>query len=579
MSNTSPLLSLPYIQEAQAQKHVTHNEALRILDSIVQPAVMRSDLVEPPSAVQNGDRYIVPAGALGDWQGHAHALAIRNENHWRFHTPQPGWIVWDLNASSALVFQNGVWEPTNPTVEKVDIWGVNADPDITNRFSVSGAASLFIHEGTDHRLKINKASSPDTASLLFQSNWDGCAELGLLGDNDFRIRVSDGGNEFTTAFHVDAQTGAVSFPAGVSGLSDPDFGSGPYLTSAYSTAKGQDLVTNGTGLLANNYNFPEEFTFDGTRTPNLPGAFRFAGYGPNYYELTEYLGVDPNVCYEASFYVMQEPATGDWSAFAEQDRHRQFVGLACFDIDQQEIKAQHHMRYKSAGIDSLTTLAAPLSPGDMTITLADASGWNDTDTPFYQRGVVIFGYKNNLGAVYDYYSRFVQFDLFDLAGVDKATNVITLKTPFPSSLGNPGDPGGTWPVGTSLANSTSGGTYKYSVFPGMTLAETNKWYHVKNHIGGIDTSGENVTANFSPGTAYVKMFWLPNFSNRPGGDGGYPDTGSEHGVLYSGISVTKAPLSALQKMPNGKVSIKVASMDFSSGEVSLLPQGLQVTAL
>lgn len=36
MSNTSTHLSLPYLAPAQAQKHVTHNEGLRMLDVLVQ---------------------------------------------------------------------------------------------------------------------------------------------------------------------------------------------------------------------------------------------------------------------------------------------------------------------------------------------------------------------------------------------------------------------------------------------------------------------------------------------------------------------------------------------------------------
>ena len=35
-----PVLALPYIQPAQAQKHVTHDEAMRVLDVIVQLAVL-----------------------------------------------------------------------------------------------------------------------------------------------------------------------------------------------------------------------------------------------------------------------------------------------------------------------------------------------------------------------------------------------------------------------------------------------------------------------------------------------------------------------------------------------------------
>jgi Protein of unknown function (DUF2793) len=41
-------LHLPFIVAAQAQKHVTHNEALRALDAVVQLAVLDRDLAAPP---------------------------------------------------------------------------------------------------------------------------------------------------------------------------------------------------------------------------------------------------------------------------------------------------------------------------------------------------------------------------------------------------------------------------------------------------------------------------------------------------------------------------------------------------
>ncbi len=50
MSQSSSLLALPYIQAAQAQKHVTHNEALRILDAVVQLSVAGISNTPPPRA-------------------------------------------------------------------------------------------------------------------------------------------------------------------------------------------------------------------------------------------------------------------------------------------------------------------------------------------------------------------------------------------------------------------------------------------------------------------------------------------------------------------------------------------------
>ena len=44
----TPNLELPFIMAAQAQKHITHNEALRILDALVQLSVVARDLATPP---------------------------------------------------------------------------------------------------------------------------------------------------------------------------------------------------------------------------------------------------------------------------------------------------------------------------------------------------------------------------------------------------------------------------------------------------------------------------------------------------------------------------------------------------
>src|SRR5690606_30728061 len=62
-------LKLPFIMPSQAQKHVTHNEGLLLLDAIVQLAVLDRDLTEAPEAPLEGDRYIVAAPAVGAWEG------------------------------------------------------------------------------------------------------------------------------------------------------------------------------------------------------------------------------------------------------------------------------------------------------------------------------------------------------------------------------------------------------------------------------------------------------------------------------------------------------------------------------
>jgi len=69
MTDTTANLLLPFIQAAQAQKHITHNEALRLLDGLTQISVLDRNLATPPGSPAEGARYIVDSGATGLWAG------------------------------------------------------------------------------------------------------------------------------------------------------------------------------------------------------------------------------------------------------------------------------------------------------------------------------------------------------------------------------------------------------------------------------------------------------------------------------------------------------------------------------
>ena len=51
---TSENLDLPYIMPSQAQKHVTHNEAIRALDAILQLTVLSRSVSSPPAGLRDG---------------------------------------------------------------------------------------------------------------------------------------------------------------------------------------------------------------------------------------------------------------------------------------------------------------------------------------------------------------------------------------------------------------------------------------------------------------------------------------------------------------------------------------------
>ena len=78
----TPNLLLPYILAAQSQKHVTHNEALRALDNVVQLTVLDRNLAAPPATPAEGNRYIVAPSPTGTWAGHANHIAAFVDGAW-----------------------------------------------------------------------------------------------------------------------------------------------------------------------------------------------------------------------------------------------------------------------------------------------------------------------------------------------------------------------------------------------------------------------------------------------------------------------------------------------------------------
>ncbi|MBP1861312.1 DUF2793 domain-containing protein [Rhizobium herbae] len=209
MSETTVNLELPYILPSQAQKHVTHNEALQRLDALTQLTITAS-LSTPPSDPQEGTCYDVAASPTGAWAGKSGKLAFRQDGDWIFIAPKEGWRGWFLaedrmkiHDGSAWVFYDAVGTPAH--------LGINIAADNTNRLAVAAVATLLTHDGHGHQVKVNKATMGDTASLLFQTGWSGRAEMGLTSSDDFTVKVSPDGTAWTSALSITGQ-GQVRMP-------------------------------------------------------------------------------------------------------------------------------------------------------------------------------------------------------------------------------------------------------------------------------------------------------------------------------------------------------------------------------
>jgi hypothetical protein len=102
-------LALPLIAPGQAQKEMTHNEALALIDLAVQAGVTAARADAPPATPVIGECWIVGDAPEGAWAGQAGALAGWTAGGWRFVAPREGMSVWSAGDTMAWTFRAGLW--------------------------------------------------------------------------------------------------------------------------------------------------------------------------------------------------------------------------------------------------------------------------------------------------------------------------------------------------------------------------------------------------------------------------------------------------------------------------------------
>ena len=253
MENTTNL-KLPLLIPNQSGKEITHNEALVIIDNILQNGVIDKDLTTPPENSNSNDIYIVGKNATGDWADKDKQIAFY-DNGWRFVEPREGFIFWvndedklytyngskwveavassgsgntggtsdvqelndllDVEITSAgkydILQHDGTDFVNTKSLQQLTMLGINATADSNNKLSVKSDYVLFDKNTDNSRVKVNKATSTDTASHLFQTNYGGRAEFGLISNDDFTLKVSSDGETWNNAFVVDGTTGNIDF--------------------------------------------------------------------------------------------------------------------------------------------------------------------------------------------------------------------------------------------------------------------------------------------------------------------------------------------------------------------------------
>jgi hypothetical protein len=213
----TPRLALPVIEAAQAQKHVTHNEALVLLDALTQLTVESRTLSAPPPSPAEGACYIPAVSTTGAWSGWSGQIAAYSGGGWLRIAPVSGLKAWVKAERLTVTYEDGVWRDgvaltahggrvtLRAKEEELTLTGAYVEtadaafiPDRAIVLGVAARTTLAITGATSYGVGV-AANATQFGNLL--SIALGASNVGVIGPagfySDTKARVTANGGNFT----------------------------------------------------------------------------------------------------------------------------------------------------------------------------------------------------------------------------------------------------------------------------------------------------------------------------------------------------------------------------------------------
>lgn len=136
----SSRFGLPFMISGQAQREITHNEALISLDVICQCVVLSKSLTSPPPQPNGGECWIVADGGQGEWAEKDRSILSWTEGGWRTVQPVLGMKAWVVDEQIEVRFDGqawhaaGLWRLPAGSVA-VPTGGMTVDAEVRTAFS------------------------------------------------------------------------------------------------------------------------------------------------------------------------------------------------------------------------------------------------------------------------------------------------------------------------------------------------------------------------------------------------------------------------------------------------------------
>lgn len=109
---STPNMGIPEMPQNSMQPSVPFNDAMQLIDALMQLAPQDKDLAAPPVTISAdvGKTWIIPASPTGAWAGRATQVALcTGVGLWRYFTPKAGWRAFVQDEAADYRFVSGAW--------------------------------------------------------------------------------------------------------------------------------------------------------------------------------------------------------------------------------------------------------------------------------------------------------------------------------------------------------------------------------------------------------------------------------------------------------------------------------------
>ena len=170
---TTTHLGITLVEQSQAQKEVTVNQAFTLIDAVLNTGAKSRTTATPPGSPATGDVYIVGASPTGAWSGQANAIAYYNGG-WNFIAPLEGAAFWVHDESATYTYNGSAWIMTSRAINQPPV-------ALTDAGSISwnlGTQAFAVVTLAGNRTLANPASIiPGNYSLIVKQDATGSRTL------------------------------------------------------------------------------------------------------------------------------------------------------------------------------------------------------------------------------------------------------------------------------------------------------------------------------------------------------------------------------------------------------------------